>query len=78
MPSSISRAPQQLLGQGGHVVGEALSDGGHFLQALALGGGSTGNLIGGDAAYQAAAVMFLPISLRPPRGMIFNFSAIDR
>ena len=48
MPSSISRAPQQLLGQGGHVVGEALSDGGHFLQALALGGGSTGNLIGGD------------------------------
>lgn len=44
-------------GQGGHVVGEALSDGGHFLQALALGGGSTGNLIGGDAAYQAAAVV---------------------
>ena len=44
-------------GQGGHVVGKALGDGGHFLQALALGGGCAGDLVGGDAAYQAPAVI---------------------
>ena len=44
-------------GQRRHVVGEALRDGRHLFEASALGSRCAGDLVGGDAAHEAAAVV---------------------